>query len=127
MSERTLHATYASASRSAGAQAAALRLLLARTAADPDLALALTQIDTTEMKGPLDTAGLRAALTEAEAERDVNAALAERYQRRALAGVALGTACVCGHSPATHAPRLTEDGRLPCRHDDCSCGDLNFF
>ncbi|MEU4080374.1 hypothetical protein [Streptomyces venezuelae] len=126
MSERTLHATYASASRSAGEQAAALQLLLARTAADPDLALALTRVDTTEMKGPLDSAGLRAALTEAEAERDVNAALAERHHRRTLAGVALGTSCVCGHSPATHAPRLTEDGRLPCRHDDCGCADLDF-
>lgn len=126
MSESTLHATHASVSRSAAEQAAALQLLLARTSADPDLALALAQIDTTEIKGPLDAAGLRAALAEAEAERDMNAALAERHHRRALAGVPMGTSCACGHSAATHGPRLTEDARLPCRHDDCGCADLVF-
>jgi hypothetical protein len=126
MSNPTLYATYSSASRSAGEQAAALQLLLTRAAAEPDLALALAQVDTTEMKGALDTAGLLAALAEAEAERDLNAGLAERHRRRAVAGAALGDPCVCAHSPATHAPRLTADGRLPCRHDDCGCSDLAF-
>ncbi|MER8119109.1 hypothetical protein [Streptomyces sp. NPDC094031] len=126
MSESTLHATYASVSRAAAGQAAALQLLLARSAADPDLARALSQIDATEIKGPLDAAGLRASIAEAEAERDLNAALSERHVRRALAGVALGTSCACGHSAATHGPRLTEDARLPCRHDDCGCADLDF-
>ncbi|MFJ4700569.1 hypothetical protein ACIP5N_21680 [Streptomyces sp. NPDC088768] len=126
MSEPALHAIYASVSRSAAQQAAALHLLLARTAADPDLALALAQIDPTDIKGPLDAAGLRASLAEAEAERDMNAALAERHHRRVLAGVALGTSCACGHSAATHGPRLTEDARLPCRHGDCGCADLGF-
>ncbi|WP_411573349.1 hypothetical protein, partial [Streptomyces scabiei] len=80
MSNPTLHATYSDASQAAGEQAAALQLLLARAAAEPDLALALAQVDTTEMKGALDTANLLVALAEAEAERDLNAGLAERHR-----------------------------------------------
>ncbi|MFF9436812.1 hypothetical protein ACF1BP_24105 [Streptomyces sp. NPDC014735] len=126
MSNPTLHATYSDASQAAGEQAAALQLLLARAAAEPDLALALAQVDTTEMKGALDTANLLVALAEAEAERDLNAGLAERHRRRAAAGAALGDPCRCAHSAATHSPRLTADGLLPCRHGHCGCRDLAF-
>ncbi|MFD7620084.1 hypothetical protein [Streptomyces sp. NPDC059802] len=126
MSNSTLHATYAGASRAAAAQAAALQLLLARTGADRDLALALAQIDITQMKGVLDAAGLQAALAEAQAERDITAALAERCRRREAAGAALGATCACGHSAATHASRLVNGARLPCRHTGCGCGDLAF-
>ncbi|MEW1760415.1 hypothetical protein AB0393_28375 [Streptomyces cyaneofuscatus] len=126
MTDSTLHATYRGASRAAGAQAAALQLLLARTGADRDLALALARIDITEMKGVLDAAGLQVALAEARAERDITAGLAERCRRREAAGAALGAACTCGHSAATHASRLTEGSRLPCRHTVCGCDDLTF-
>ncbi|MFG2210543.1 hypothetical protein [Streptomyces sp. NPDC048638] len=126
MSNSTLHATYSSASRAAGVQAAALHLVLARTGADPDLARALARIDITEMKGVLDGAGLQAALAEAKAERDISAALAERCRRREAAGASLGAACGCGHSAATHASRLVKGVRLPCRHTGCGCGDLAF-
>ncbi|MFD4529944.1 hypothetical protein ACFWP7_39785 [Streptomyces sp. NPDC058470] len=126
MSNSTLHATYAGASRAAGAQVAALQLLLARTGADRDLALALAKVDITQMKGVLDAAGLQAALAEAQAERDITGALAERCRRREAAGAALGAACACGHSAVTHASRLVNGVRLPCRHTGCGCGDLAF-
>jgi hypothetical protein len=126
MSNPTLYAAYSDASRAAGEQATALKLLAARAAAEPDLARALALVDTTEMKGALDSAGLLAALAEAEAERDLNAGLAERCRRREAAGAALGTPCVCAHSAATHAARLTGDGQLPCRHEGCGCTDLAF-
>ncbi|GGU49449.1 hypothetical protein [Streptomyces violascens] len=126
MSNSTLHASYSAASRAAGALAAALQVLVARTGADPDLARALARIDTTEMKGVLDAAALQAALAEAQAERDITAALAERCRRREAVGATLGTPCACTHSAATHAPRLTKGGRLPCRHTGCGCDDLTF-
>ncbi|TLQ39289.1 hypothetical protein [Streptomyces marianii] len=126
MSNTTLHLTYLSAAWSARQQASALQLLITRARQDPYLALALAHIDTTEMKGVLDAAGMGAALAEAEAERDLNAALAERCRRREAVQAEPGTPCVCRHSPATHARRLTAQGKLPCRHDGCGCTDLSF-
>lgn len=116
---------HAQAARSADGLAQSLRLLLTYARLEPAIATALARIDTTEMTGPLDEAGLRAELAEAEAERDANAALAERYTRSAAAGLP-NAPCVCGHPAARHARRLTEDDRLPCGHDLCRCGDLTF-
>ncbi|WP_432156123.1 hypothetical protein [Streptomyces sp. bgisy153] len=118
-------AGHAAAARSSGELAQALSLLLAYIRVEPAIATALARIDTTEMAGPLDEAGLRAELAQAEAERDINAALAERYARSAAAGGAPNARCVCGHPPARHR-RLTEDARLPCNQDRCRCGDLTF-
>ncbi|MYZ40931.1 hypothetical protein GT002_38955 [Streptomyces sp. SID4917] len=78
-------AGHAQAARNADELAQALSLLLTYACLEPAIATALARIDTTEMTGPLDEAGLRAELAEAEAERDVNAALAERYTRSAAA------------------------------------------
>ncbi|MEJ8640015.1 hypothetical protein [Streptomyces sp. MS2.AVA.5] len=102
--------TYAQESLRAGQLAAGTQLLL----------------DTTELRGPLDLAGLRALPTEAEGERDRCAALAERDARRAEAGQAPGTTCTCGHSDTAHSRKLTADGRLPCTRTDCLCDDLTF-
>ncbi|MFJ3182457.1 hypothetical protein ACIPJN_29275 [Streptomyces sp. NPDC086796] len=119
-------ADHAQAARGADELAQCLSLLLTYTRLEPALATALARIDTTDMTGPLDEAGLRAELAEAQAERDANAALAERYARSAAARVPGGPCSCCGHPAGRHARRLTEDARLPCGHDRCRCGDLVF-
>lgn len=118
--------TYDQEARRAGQITAAVQLLLNHIRLEPALGSALSLIDTTELRGPLDQAGLLAVLDEAQAERDRCAALAERDARRAESGQKPCTSCRCGHSDTAHSRRLTEDGRLPCTRPDCSCHDLTF-
>ncbi|MEV7157016.1 hypothetical protein AB0N77_20690 [Streptomyces misionensis] len=117
-------ASHAQAAHAAGELAQALRLLLAYAQAEPSLAAALSLLDTTEMSGTLDEAGLRAELAAAQAEHDANAALAERHARHAAAGHT-HKRCTCGHPSSWHG-RLTDDGRLPCVQSGCRCDDLTF-
>ncbi|MFJ1662314.1 hypothetical protein [Streptomyces anthocyanicus] len=118
--------TYDQEARRAGQLAAAVQLLLNHIRLEPALGSALSLIDTTELRGPLDQAGLLALLAETQAERDRCAALAERDARRAETGRKPCTTCRCGHSDTAHSRRLTDDGRLPCTRPDCSCHDLTF-
>ncbi|MFE2640120.1 hypothetical protein ACFXKF_36150 [Streptomyces scopuliridis] len=127
MTETTTPApTYAQESLRAGTLAAGTQLLLDFIQREPALGRALSLIDTTDLRGPLDQAGLHALLAEAEAERDRCAALAERDARREESGQRPCTTCLCGHSDTAHSRRLTEDGRLPCTRSDCFCHDLTF-
>ncbi|WP_372412635.1 hypothetical protein [Streptomyces luteireticuli] len=118
--------SYAHQARLAGTLVCGLHTLIRYAAREPALSAALAVIDTTEMNGPLDRAGLQAALAEAERERDLYSALAERGKRREEAGLGPGAPCACGHPAAAHAHRLTDDDRLPCHRDDCRCLDLAF-
>jgi hypothetical protein len=117
---------YAQESLRAGQLAAGTQMLLDLIRREPALGQALSLIDTTDLRGPLDQAGLHALLAEAEAERDRCAALVERDARREEAGRAPGTTCACSHSDTAHSRKLTEDGRLPCTRTDCYCHDLTF-
>ncbi|MFF8786836.1 hypothetical protein [Streptomyces sp. NPDC015125] len=118
--------TYAREALRAGTLVSGLQLLLEHIEREPALGQALSLIDTTELQGPLDRAGLDALLTEAAAEQERCVALAERDARRREAGRLPGARCICGDSDTAHTRRLSDDGRLPCTRKGCSCHDLTF-
>ncbi|MFE6272258.1 hypothetical protein ACFVQ9_26095 [Streptomyces goshikiensis] len=118
--------TYAQQQMRAGTIAAGLRHLLHYIQSEPAVGQALALIDTDDLRGPLDGAGLQLLLHEIEAEHDRCAALAERDARRQEAGHLDGAACTCGHSDTLHTRHMTEDDRLPCHRPGCRCHDLIF-
>ncbi|MER0476957.1 hypothetical protein ABR737_01060 [Streptomyces sp. Edi2] len=126
MTDTTPEPSYAQEALRAGTLVSGLQLLLERIQREPAVGRALALIETTDLRGPLDQAGLHALLAEAKAERDRCLALAERDVRRGEAGRGHGATCTCGDSDSAHARKLTDDGRLPCTRNNCNCHDLTF-
>ncbi|MFF6829056.1 hypothetical protein [Streptomyces longwoodensis] len=110
--------------RRAGELVEAWSLVRMFVAREPALADALTAIDTTDLAGPLDRSAIELALSEARADLDRTAALAELERRRRAAGVGSDARCTaCGHNSTAHAHRM-KSGRLPCPASGCGCRDL---